>query len=199
MALTRSAVKPNLSVDKLTRSTKMSDNLPSRQNPRVKGYDYSQGGYYFITICSTHRQEIFSTIFEGNVKLTEIGKIIDREWQRSSIIRKEIELDCFVIMPNHIHAIVRIIETSGRFHAKGLEKKSISSLVTGFKSSVTKIVRTQGLIVGSPWQRGYYEHIIHDVAELYRIREYIASNPIRWEHDRENLSRLIGRMSLEGA
>ncbi len=193
MALTHSFNANNLSINK------MSDNFPSRRNPRIKGYNYSQDGYYFLTICSTHREEIFSTIAEGKVALTEIGKIIDREWRRSSDIRKEIELDSFVIMPNHVHAIVHILETSGRFHSKGLEKKSLSSLITGFKSSVTKIVRTQGLIIVSPWHRGYYEHIIRDVAELYRIREYIASNPIRWEYDRDNLSRLIGRMSLEGA
>src|SRR5207244_9158443 len=102
----------------------------------------------------------------------------------------------FVVMPNHIHAIVRILETSGRFHSKGLEKRSLSSLVTGFKSSVTKIARLRGLCDESPWQRGYYEHIIRNEEELIRIREYIAYNPDRWEFDRENLTRLIDKMIL---
>lgn len=197
MALTHSMYRFTISIRlNFPDSRLMSDRFPARRNPRIKGYDYSQEGYYFITICSKNRQEIFSKITDGKLELTEIGRVIEYEWQRSSEIRKEIELDSFVIMPNHLHAIVRITKSSGRLHARGLEKGSIPSLITGFKSSVTKSVRLRELGSESPWQRGYYEHIIRDEQELMRIREYIALNPKKWEYDRENFSRLIERMIL---
>lgn len=176
----------------------MSENYPARRNPRLKGYDYSQEGSYFITICTRKRVEILSTVSEENVELSEIGRIVQSEWLRSQEIRKEIELDAFVIMPNHLHAIVKIRESTGRVHAKGLERHSLPSLIAGFKSSVTKVARTRGLVEKSFWQRGYYEHIIRGGEELLRIREYILANPSRWSTDRDNLERLISRMTAVG-
>ncbi len=177
----------------------MSDFLPQRRNPRIKGYDYSQAGYYFVTICTKGRAEILSRIKGGKSFLTPIGTLVDAEWRRSELLRSEIELDAFIVMPNHLHCIVRIIQTSerpnaGRAHDHGLETRSLSSLITGFKSSVTKLLRVSGLFPESPWQRGYYEHIIKNEMELNKIREYILNNPARWLQDRENVEILKSRM-----
>lgn len=147
-------------------------------------------------MCTVGRSEILSTIRDGTAELTAMGETIIREWQRSESIRKEIELDAFVIIPNHIHAIVRIVESSERKNKKGLEKHSLSSFIAGFKSSVTKQLRSEGLSAESPWQRGYYEHIIRDAEELQRIRIYIQNNPLRWEYDRDNMQVLKTRMNF---
>ena len=79
-----------------------------RRSIRLKDYDYSQAGAYFVTICSWNKKCIFGDIVNGEMHLNEYGQVVSGEWQRSSIIRKEIELDTFLVMPNHIHGIVGI-------------------------------------------------------------------------------------------
>ena len=130
------------------------------------------------------------------------GKIIQSEWIKSSKIRKEIRLDHFIIMPNHIHGIIFIttqnhplrstdandVGATGRSPLpRGPKPKSLGSFVAGFKSIVTKRVnelrKTPGISV---WQRNYYDHIIRNENELHLIRKYIVNNPAQWEYDREN-------------
>jgi REP element-mobilizing transposase RayT len=82
-----------------------------RRSIRLPGYDYSQSGVYFVTICSYCRVPIFGQITDGEVGLSAEGRIVREEWLRTEIIRKEITLDAYVIMPNHFHGIV-VIETS---------------------------------------------------------------------------------------
>jgi putative transposase len=167
--------------------------IHQRRSIRLKGYDYSQAGAYFVTICSWNKECIFGEITNGEMHLNELGRIVSGEWHRSSEIRKEIELDTFLIMPNHIHGIVVInAYTSSYVGANGrsplqMKPKSISSFVAGFKSSVTKQINQIRNTPGIPvWQRNYYEHIIRNEKELNQIREYIVNNPIQWELDTEN-------------
>ncbi len=75
---------------------------------RLKGYDYSQAGFYFVTICCYQRQCLFGDVVDGVMRLNQYGEIVDKEWMRSSVIRQEIELDKYVVMPNHFHGIVII-------------------------------------------------------------------------------------------
>ena len=165
-----------------------------RRTIRLKGYDYSQNGAYFITICSHNRKQLFGEINNDEMSLNQYGAIVRDEWMRSSYIRSEIILDEFIIMPNHLHGIVFIrnvekthdfldeIDQSNNF--SGLKAKSISSFIAGFKSIVTKkiniIRKTDG---ASVWQRNYHEHIIRNEIALEKLREYVVHNPLTWEKD----------------
>jgi len=137
---------------------------------------------------------LFGEIAGNEMQLNELGKIVLDEWQKSSIIRREIELDCFVVMPNHIHGIVNFINadvgaTGWSPLRSGPPARSLGA-VAGFKSAVTKRVNEKRQSPGvAVWQRNYYEHIIRDDEELRRVREYIRNNPLSWENDRENPSR----------
>jgi REP element-mobilizing transposase RayT len=183
----------------------MDKNKYNRCSIRLKNYDYSSPGTYFITICTYNRQCLFGEIVNGEMRLNEYGEIVRDEWYCSVHIRNEIELfeNEFIVMPNHIHGIVRIVEnrTTNNVGATGRSplqqqqfgqphgplKKSLSSFVAGFKSSVTKQINQIRQTPGIPvWQRNYYEHIIRNDNELNKIREYIINNPKRWKEDNLN-------------
>ena len=165
---------------------------------RMKGYDYAQAGGYFVTIVTQGRECLFGEIVGGEMRLNPFGKIVNEEWLRSAEIRREIELDAFVVMPNHIHGIVFIhnntIGATGRSplpiqnrYPHGPSPKSLSSFVAGFKSSVTKRINLLDGAPGAPvWQRNYYEHIIRDQTDYERIFNYIITNPSNWLKDEEN-------------
>jgi putative transposase len=167
--------------------------LPKRKANRLSNYDYSDAGWYFITICSYNRQNIFGeynsnivggdggrpaidTMPDPKITLTKFGLIVDEELKKSEIIRNEIKIDEYVIMPNHVHAIVIIENENDGFPITGRPpstptighyKKSLSSFVAGFKSTVTRRVN---LLRGTPqqtvWQRSFYDHIIRNEKSL---------------------------------
>jgi REP element-mobilizing transposase RayT len=132
--------------------------------------------------------------------LSEAGKIVAEEWQRSAEIRTEIELDQWAIMPNHLHGIIFIKEsmdvgahgeTSAGAHGRAplprRAPRSLGSIIAGFKAITTKRINALRGTPGAPvWQRNYYEHILRDEADLARIRNYILGNPSNWDEDREN-------------
>jgi putative transposase len=177
------------------------------ESTRLKDFDYSSNGYYFITICTKNRECIFREIINEKMQLSAIGEFVLNGWKESFDIRKELFCDEFVIMPNHIHGIVIIenqnetynsniiVETHGRAslperaslkHPHRMSK-SISSFVSGFKSAMTKYVNifrhTPGM---SLWQSRFYDHIIRDEKSLQKIRNYIVNNPINWQNDEMN-------------
>ncbi len=123
------------------------------------------------------------------MRLNHSGGVVNDEWRRSEQIRREITLDEFVVMPNHLHGIVFIENTAGAngrspLHRKNMGSKTLSSFVAGFKSSVTKQINQIRQLSGIPvWQRNYYEHVIRDENDLNRIREYIINNPLQWGND----------------
>ena len=126
------------------------------------------------------------------MRINDWGKLVQGEWEKSAQIREEIELDGFIVMPNHIHAIIIITGGSGRATGRsplqaGPAKRSLGAFVGGFKSVVTKRINETRGAPGTPvWQRNYFEHVIRDEDSLNRIRRYIDDNPARWEFDREN-------------
>jgi REP element-mobilizing transposase RayT len=175
---------------------------------RLQDYDYSQPGAYFITIVTKNRDCLFGKIINGKLHLNPKGKIVYEEWIKSFVIRKELECDEFVIMPNHIHAIViinnenniksgnydNIVETHGRAslhhraspHYRRMVRlpTSLSSFVAGFKSSVTKRINEfRNTPKWAVWQSRFYDHIIRNESELNKTREYIINNPLNWERD----------------
>jgi len=156
---------------------------------RLQGYDYSSPGAYFVTICTQNRGCLFGDIVARKMVLNDAGKILADEWIKPGDIRDEIELDAWVVMPNHFHGIV-MIRRGDRPVAPtptplpGPRPKSIGSLMCGFKSTVTKCInkirQTPGISV---WQGNYYEHIIRNETELDNIRQYIINNPLNWQSD----------------
>jgi len=164
-----------------------------RRSIRLKDYDYSQEGGYFITICTFNRECLFGDVVNGQMCLNEIGRVVVDEWTSSGRIRKEIGLDEFIVMPNHLHGVVIITESNvvgatGRSPLqRGPRPKSLGAFIAGFKSAATKRINELCGTPGEPiWQRNYYEHVVHDEHELNDIREYIAKNPLKWEMDGEN-------------
>lgn len=167
-----------------------------RRSIRLADYDYSAEGGYFITIVTQGRINLFGEIVDGNMRLNEFGKVVWEEWFKSTSIRHEIELDMdeFVVMPNHIHGIVYINDDRGRGDRPvaptkpvGPPPKSIGAFVAGLKSSTTKRINALRNTPGaSLWQRNYYEQIINSEKDYDNIVNYIYYNPLKWEIDSEN-------------
>ena len=170
-----------------------------RRSIRLKNYDYSQVGAYYITIVTCQRDPLFGRIVNEEVQLSAYGRIADECWRAIPEHFPTIEVDAYVIMPNHLHGILVIHEigmatnpspSAGARHASplrphGVEPGSIGAIVGSFKSAVTKRIGRE-IKATSIWQRNYYEHVIRDERDLNRIREYIQSNPANWERDKEN-------------
>jgi len=162
---------------------------------RLKGYDYTQPGAYFVTIVTRNRACLFGDVVEGEVRLSHFGEIARRNWQAMGEHFPYTESAVFVIMPNHVHGII-FIAVEAR-HAVPLQSSlesfgkpisgSIPTIVRSFKSVVSRDINELRQTPGaSVWQRNYFEHIIRNEESLNRIRQYILDNPARWEFDREN-------------
>ena len=159
----------------------------NRKSIRLKGYDYSREGAYFVTICAQNRECLFGEIVDDKMVLNKYGEIVKNEWQRTGDIRPNIETDCFVVMPNHVHGIINIRRGVLQYApTNGFKSPSqtIGAITRGFKSTTTKQINilrdTHGQCI---WQRNYYEHIIRGEKDYNRIHEYIQNNPLKWELD----------------
>jgi REP element-mobilizing transposase RayT len=163
-----------------------------RRSIRLKDYDYTQQGAYFVTICTKAKQCIFGNIKEGKMQLNALGSIADRCWQEIPKHFSHTALDCFIIMPNHLHGILWIIEFNQNQQISrqfgNIVSGSLSSILRSYKSAVTKqineICDTKGISL--VWQSNYYEEIIRDEQALEQIRKYIIYNPLNWDRDEEN-------------
>lgn len=182
-----------------------------RRSTRLQGYDYSQAGAYVITVVTQDRAHLFGEVVGDEMVLNEYGQIVLDEWQASAGIRKEIELDAFVVMPNHMHGIVVIVDdvvgaSGGRPDvvtqhgrppangrppvaptANGPKPKSLGAMVAGYKSAVTRRINALREMKDAPvWQRNYHDRIIRNERELNAFRKYIEENPLQWALDQEN-------------
>jgi putative transposase len=179
-----------------------------RQSIRMKGYDYTLPGAYFVTIVSLRRMCLFGGIENGTIIQSDIGRIVNECWYRIPNCFEDIELDEFVLMPNHLHGLVLIYEALGKGEAfaesnldqndnklanasplqpKGTRKGSLSAVIQNFKSISTRLVNKKYFTPGNKiWQRNYYERIIRNDREFSAIRQYIHDNPLNWEMDQEN-------------
>lgn len=163
----------------------------SRRSIRLKGYDYSQPGMYFVTICTNEMSSLFGRIVSGEVFLNRFGFIAQEELIGLQSIYPNIEIynDEFVIMPDYIHVILWIrnvgaTEPVARKPIPGLTQKSLGSIIGQYKSRVTKRINQQRNTPGKPvWQRNYYDRIIRNEKELHNIKKYITENPLRREED----------------
>jgi putative transposase len=158
---------------------------------RMNGWDYRLPGYYLVTICTKNRITWFGKIKNGELILSAAGKIATQELQNTPKIRPNLILDAWIIMPNHIHAVIVIAEepaASVETPRRGVSTKgnwksgALGVIVNQYKSLCTKRIRAAGL-PDFTWQARYYDHIIRNERELENIRKYILGNPPKWEQD----------------
>jgi putative transposase len=161
-----------------------------RHSIRLKGYDYSRAGKYFVTMCTQDRACLFGEVVNGHMQLNDAGRVVEQCWVEIPHHFPHGELDAFVVMPNHVHGIIVITDAVGAqdfapLPTAGPPSRTLGSIIRGFKIGVTKWAR-MNIVIPVVWQRNYYEHIIRDESTLHRIQEYIVNNPLQWMVDREN-------------
>jgi putative transposase len=171
-----------------------------RRSVRLREFDYSQAGAYFITICCYDRKCLFGAINNGNMLLNPYGEIAYKEWMHTLEIRTNIELGSFVVMPNHIHGIIHLHTIEPAMNdILPTSSTTIAAIVRGYKASVTKQIRDLNQTrleygrrsetnrehdaIFHVWQRNYYEHVIRSAASLQSISQYIINNPATWSMD----------------
>jgi REP element-mobilizing transposase RayT len=192
-----------------------------RKSIRLKEYDYANANWYYVTICTQGKEHLFGKVINNKVVLNSFGKIVQEEWLRTKEIRKNVDLDYYIIMPNHIHGIIIIEYNANELNINGgrdtmhrnnfnvgatrrvaqnntpnnnigashrlaptIQPNSLGSIIGQFKSICTKRIKSiSDYPHQSIWQRNYFEHIIRNDEDLYRIRKYIRQNPLKWQLD----------------
>ena len=163
--------------------------FPQRKSPRLQGYDYTQNGAYFVTICAYQRQHLFGEINDDEIVLNTLGCIVQTCWEEIPKHFANAELDSFVIMPNHVHGIVVIFDeaTGDKYQSERFGNpiaQSLSTMMRSFKSAVTKQINQLLMTDNTPvWQGRFHDHIIRNEQSLNLLREYVAANPSRWQED----------------
>jgi REP element-mobilizing transposase RayT len=171
-----------------------------RRSTRLQGYDYSQPGAYYVTICVRERRKLFGDIVDGEMRLNEVGKVAEWIWKALPQYFPSVEVDQFVVMPNHLHGILVLSEafTDVPMSDPGTSKNAISK--QAFPMTMSSVAPTLGQIIRKfkaltsyylhavgaaefAWQERYYEHVVRNDQDLKRIREYIVNNPARWAED----------------
>lgn len=183
------------------------------ESARLRGWDYSMDGYYFITVCTKKRECFLGRIENGGMLPSLAGKVVEEEWKRTEQVRPDVRLDAWIMMPNHVHGIVilqnregkspvetprfeetphRGVSTTKDAKAK-LHTGSLGAVVGQFKSVSTKRIRAAG-VHAFAWQPRFYDRIIRDENALAEIQAYIIDNPNTWEEDEENPVKRAARM-----
>ena len=172
------------------------------KSTRLKHWDYSSNGTYYVTICTKNREYYFGNIVNGKIVLSAIGRIVENYWLEIPQHYRIVDLDEFIIMPNHLHGIIVIknpapVETphwgvsTGKPHRNPHHKiqwkpNSVGSMICQFKSIATKQIREIGFY-NFAWQSRFHEHIIRDEIELNQKRNYIINNPLKWKFKKNEL------------
>jgi REP element-mobilizing transposase RayT len=175
-----------------------------RRSIRLQGYDYTRAGAYFVTLVTHDRACLFGNVVNGVMQLNPWGNIAAQTWEWLATQYPYVDLDAWVIMPNHVHGILVITNAPvgarrdalpGHHDAPGpgpsapvpTRRKPLGQLIGAFKTVSAKHINLSRATPGLPvWQRNYYEHIIRDTVALARIRQYIANNPLKWALGAEN-------------
>jgi putative transposase len=172
-----------------------------RRSIRLKGYDYSQPGAYFVTLVTWQRECLFGEVVSGQLRLNPFGRLIHNEWQRLGDRFSRVVLDEWIVMPNHLHGILMVVENdmdnvdvgarqksssetgesslasplqAVSHTGPGVASGSLGAIIGAYKSTTTRLINGLRRTPASPvWQRNYYEHIIRNEDELEAIRAYI--------------------------
>ena len=184
------------------------------ESTRLPGWDYTSAAHYYVTLCTKNQQCFFGDVVERMMHLSPIGEIVAEEWQKTPLVRRNVMVDHYVVMPNHLHGIIVIVETPlgvgaspteapnvARSSAVETSRRDVSTVPSGVKSG------SLGAIIGQiksvctkriwasgsrdfAWQPRFYDHAIRDDPSLNRIRQYIADNPAKWGEDRYHPAKL---------
>ncbi|EGK03208.1 transposase [Dysgonomonas gadei] len=179
--------------------------ISQRRSIRLYEYDYSQEGLYFVTICTQDKVCLFGEIVEEEMVLNDVGKMIDEQWHNLKQYYANIDLHEYIVMPNHIHGIIQIVDdvvgvplvgtrNMGNGQPQGIaptkqNSKSLGDIIGSFKSITTNSYingvkqNDWPAFNGKLWQRNYYEHIIRNDDSYQKITEYICENPKHWQTD----------------
>jgi len=165
------------------------------ESARLQHYDYGQSGLYFITICTANHEHLFGDIIDDEMQLSHIGVLADVLWHEIKNHSKNVVLHEFVVMPNHIHGIIEIVESDVKntnnsdvtgnvsTMAKMSPKSgSLGRIIGSYKAALTKHANRLGLAFN--WQMRFYDHIIRDDESLSQIQQYIMDNPQKWADDK---------------
>jgi len=177
--------------------------LPNRRSVRIKSFDYSQAGMYFVTVCTHERKCIFGEIVGDEFVPNALGKIVNRCWREIPGHFPGVGIEIHAVMPNHFHGLISLPKLaraeeraqhaaplrarSGAVEAvDALARRSVGAIMRSFKAAVAKDARETLGLAATVWQRGYYEHVIRDKRDFQNVWEYIRWNPLRWAQDEEN-------------
>ncbi|MBI3609572.1 MAG: transposase [Nitrospirae bacterium] len=180
-----------------------------RRSIRLKGYDYSLAGAYFVTVCTWNKECLFGEIVDGEMRMNEYGRVVQDCWDAIPRHFRNVLLDAFVVMPNHVHGILVCTGTDGSHPdrrgaaccARTINRRvpanvipgSLGAIVRSFKSAATRRINVLRCAPGVPvWQRNYYEQVVRDDSEMHRVREYFTGNPAGWLEDEENPVHFVG-------
>ena len=156
-----------------------------RTSNRLSGWNYANVAAYFVTLVVRDRACLFGEISDGEMFLNSYGSVVDESWSWLQEQYEHVELDAYVVMPNHLHGIIVI--TDNQFGQPVSQRKPLGRLIGAFKTVSTKRVNELRSTPGeSIWQRGFYDRVIRNEAELESVREYISGNPLKWDEDNEN-------------
>ena len=178
--------------------------LPNRKSIRLKGYDYSNAGMYFLTFCCQNRKHFFGKIVNKELQLNGAGKMIAKWYLELENKFPDVTCGEFVVMPNHFHCIIikneipvgvdlRVDPSDDIANGNNIEgehKGSLLHLVVGWFKTMTTNEYIRGVktlnwerFEGKLWQRNYWEHIIRNEKSFHKISEYIKNNPVNWDSD----------------
>ena len=172
----------------------MSDFERIRKTNRLHKYDYSQSGWYYVTICTKNKEDFFGEIVDGKMVLNSVGNIVKHCWFDLINHYLNIELDEFIIVPDHIHGILVIRNAHVNCVGTGLKPvptnktgHGLSEIIRGFKTFSSMKIHYELHINSFSWQRSFYDRIIRNEHEYLAIRQYIRDNPKNWGKDEDNL------------
>jgi putative transposase len=180
-----------------------------RRSIRLREHDYASEGWYFVTICTHGRKCTLASVVDDAVVLSELGRLVEKEWLDLPNRFPMVELGAHVVMPNHLHGIITIVyqcnprvagnpriganedpmDRRSPINAdrpRGTTRSSLSSIMQSFKSETTKAIRKITGRQDTMWQRNYFEEIVKSYKALAAITVYINENPIHWHKDAEN-------------
>lgn len=168
------------------------------ESARLKGWDYSHPGFYFVTICTDQREQSLGMVTGQRVQHSLAGEIVRDEWMKTETIRPNVRIEALVVMPNHVHSIVVIThrakdanaaeETLQRnvstLNPSRLKRNSLGSIVGQIKQQCMKRIRAAGMDTFG-WQERFWDEILWDEKAIANVCQYIENNPTNWERDCE--------------
>ena len=167
---------------------------PRRRSIRLRGYDYSTPGAYFITVCTQNRLPLFGEVANDKMASNRLGEVVQNSWEKLPDHYDDLILDAFVLMPNHVHGVI-ILEDGTTGVGAGFKpalpasrrRHGVPEIVRAFKTFSARRINKMRESPGTPvWQRGFYDHVIRNQHELGRVRAYVMDNPRKWSEDVDN-------------